>query len=195
MHAYVQCTVLICGPYYQVMRLKNSYFQPKPFLASDCTTTAGNTGAVTLLLTEPKNVREFGHLAMVLHEDTKLELPEDLNNDHYVSFSNFGNTIGAIITGTRATYVGFGQDLGNVTQTKTLYNANIPSMLIKWEEVKKSGLMFDLLQHNCAHTALEILSAGYPGCQMELKQLWTPKQAFEIVSTQVFTTSQGMHYE
>merc|ERR1712224_629199 len=84
--------------------------------------------------------------------------------------------------GTQATHVGFGKDLENVTKTVTLYNANVPKMVEKWDEIKKGGVMFDLLEKNCAYTVLEVLSAGYPECKMNFMQLWTPIQAFNKIS-------------
>jgi len=184
----------VVASFFPVMRAKNDYFKQNTFLESGCENVATTTGAVTLLLTEPEYTGRFGHLAMVLHENDKLALPDDHDNRQYVSFSNFGNTIGAIITGTQATHVGFGIDLENVTKTKTLYNANVPKMIEKWDEIKKGGVMFDLLEKNCAYTVLEVLAAGYPDCNMNLQQLWTPKRAFDIIAAEVFTTSHRIHY-
>merc|ERR1711937_684060 len=111
------------------MREKNKNFKQQGDFFKDCDSVTSKSGAVTVLLTEPEYTGRFGHLAMVLHtDDAKLDLPDDYDNKQYVSFSNYGNTIGAIITGTQATHVGFGKDLANVTKTKTLYDVNVPKM-------------------------------------------------------------------
>ena len=184
---------LFCGPYNQVMKSNNANFKQEGDFFQDCDSVTSNDEAVTVLLTEPEYVGRFGHLAMVLHtDDAKLGLPDDDDNKQYVSFSNYGNTIGAIITGTQATHVGFGRDLENVTKTVTLYNADVQKMEKKWDEIKKGGVMFDILEKNCAYTVLEVLSAGYPECKMNFKQLWTPEQAFAKIS-EVCSISHRIH--
>lgn len=184
----------VVSSFFPVMKQKNANFKQNREFLKDCDSVTRTSDAVTVLLTtEPENRGSFGHLAMVVHrDDTLLDLPSGDDNHYYMSFSNYGNTIGAIITGTQATHVGFGRDLENVTKTKTLYNANIDLMLAKWEEIKKSGVMFDLLEKNCAYTVLEILSAGYPECDMNFHQLWTPETAFKRV-VEVCYTSHRMH--
>lgn len=173
----------VVASFFPVMKSNNANFKQEGDFFQDCDSVTSNGGAVTVLLTEPEYVGRFGHLAMVLHtDDAKLGLPDDDDNKQYVSFSNYGNTIGAIITGTQATHVGFGRDLQNVTKTVTLYNADVPKMVEKWDEIKSGGVMFDLLEKNCAYTVLEVLSAGYPECKMNFKQLWTPVQAFGKIS-------------
>ena len=170
------------GVYSQVMEKYNPNFQAANVAVNDCEVTT-NTGAVTVLLTEPEVHGTFGHISMVLHDDNELLLPEDLDNEHYVSFSNQRDAIGVMITGTKADHVQFGHDLKNVTKTVTLYNANVAAMLKKWKAIKQNRQMFDLLEWNCGRTLLEVLNEGYPDCKVALAdQLWTPTNAFRHVN-------------
>ena len=138
-------------------------------------------GTATVLLTKPDKNGTLGHIAMVIHEDQSLELPEDHDTEHYVSFSNLGNTIGAMVTGTKAVYMGFGVELAEITKSITLYNADFNAMEKKWKEIKQSKQMFDLMKWNCARMMLEVLQAGYPEVSMPLDQLWTPERAYNYV--------------
>merc|ERR1719203_2273643 len=54
-------------------------------------------------------------------------------------------------------------------------------MLKEWDNTKTSNQMFDLMNWNCARTVLEVLQAGYPDCDMHLKQLWTPDRAMRYI--------------
>ena len=164
------------------MEQYNPNFQPVVESVADCENKE-NTGAVTVLLTKPLMNGTFGHVAMVLHEDHSLALPEGLDDTHYVSFSNHRDTVGVMITGTKADHVGFGHDLKGVTETVTLYNADVEAMMTKWDDIKNSGQMFDLLEWNCARVALEVLNEGYPDCVVALEdQLWTPTNMFRHVN-------------
>ena len=169
------------------MERHNEHFKASQTLDRYCSAKP-TSGAVTVLLAEPSDHGTFGHISMVLHESDKLELPKDLNNEHYVSFSNHLDAIGVMITGTKADHVKFGHDLNVVNKTLTLYNANIPAMLQKWQKIKDSKQLFDLLEWNCARTLLEILNEGYPDCQAPLgdsnvsSQLWTPNSAFSYIT-------------
>ena len=166
----------------QVMERHNEHFKAASHAVDDCSATP-TSGAVTVLLAEPSDRGTFGHISMVLHDNDKLDLPKDLNNEHYVSFSNHRDAIGVMITGTKADHVKFGHDLNVVNKTLTLYNANVTAMLKKWQKVKESGQMFDLLEWNCARTLLEILNEGYPDCQVSLgHQLWTPNNVFSYIT-------------
>ena len=140
-----------------------------------------SAGAATVLLTKPDKTGTLGHIAMVIHKDHSLDLPEDHDTVHYVSFSNVGNTIGAMVTGTKAVHMGFGVELAGVTKSVTLYNADVDAMATKWEKIKQSKQMFDLMQWNCARMMLEVLQAGYPERDMPLQQLWTPERAYNFV--------------
>ena len=140
-----------------------------------------STGAATVLLTKPENAGSMGHIAMVIHKDHSLGLPEDHDTVHYVSFSNVGNTIGAMVTGTKAVHMGFGVELAAVTHSVTLYNADFDAMAKRWAKIKENNQMFDLMEWNCARMMLEVLQAGYPERDMPLQQLWTPERAYNFV--------------
>merc|ERR550514_1019108 len=105
-----------------------------------------------------------------------------------------GNTIGAMITGTKAVHVGFGEDLAKVTKSITLYNADVDAMKKKWTGIKQSRQMFDLMEWNCARTTLEVLKAGFPDCQSSfdhLDQLWTPQRAYDFVKVVASNVNAG----
>jgi len=134
---------------------------------------------------------------MMLHDNDKLQLPDDLDNKHYVSFSNHLDAIGVMITGTKAEHVKFGHDLNVVNKTLTLYNANVPAMMAKWEKIKSNRQLFDLLEWNCARTLLEVLNEGYPDCQAPLgdsnvsAQLWTPNSAYGYITKMQKVVNKG----
>lgn len=181
-----ELTEWVVATFFPVMEKYNPHFTPISQKVDSCKTTQkseGYLGAVTLLHTAPKSSGAFGHVALLLHDDNKLTpLPEDNDKKDYVSFSSLRNTVGVMITGTKADHIGFGFDLEGVTDTVTLYNADVPAMMTRWENIKGSGQMFDLLEWNCARTVMDVLNAGFPDCQVDLrgeKQLWTPKQAFQ----------------
>ena len=150
--------------------------------AATCKVDKAKTGAATVILQKGREGSgEFGHIAMVLHEDDDLILPQDWDTEHFVSFNNVGNTIGAMITGTKAAYDGFGKDLENMTHLATLYNVDTDAMKTKWKSIKGSGQMFDLMEWNCARTVLEVLKEGYTKCDFDFEILWTPSRAFDFI--------------
>merc|ERR1719159_60573 len=116
------------------MELKNENFKKVQVAADNCSPDTANTGAATILVN--KKTGTFGHMSMILHDNHDLALPEDEDDTNYVSFSNQGNTVGAMVTGTKATYVGFGHDLRDVTDVFTLYNVNTAAMKAKWKDIK-----------------------------------------------------------
>ena len=138
-----------------------------------------STGAVTVLLTARD--QSFGHLALVVHEDQNLFLPADLDTEHFVSFWPEANVTGAIITGTKAKYDGFGNKLKHVTQVTTLHNADTDAMIKKWQSIKDNNQMFDIIEWNCARTVMEVLREGYPSCDFPIHKLMTPDQAFAYI--------------
>jgi len=176
-----EMTEWMVATFFPVMEKYNKNFKSFNETFDKFTPTKTTTGAVTVLLTKPNTKGSIGHIAMVMHKDHGLGLPDNHDNDHYVSFSNVGNTIGAMITGTKAVHVGFGTELAGVTKTITLYNADVPAMLTKWQALKQSRQMFDLLEWNCARIMLEVLQAGYPDSVMPRDQLWTPERAYDFV--------------
>jgi len=179
-----ELTEWMVATFYPVMEAYNPNFKTFNKQIKKCTPKKTN-GAVTVLLTSPPKRGAIGHIAMVMHKDHELGLPEDHNNDEYVSFSNMGNTIGAMITGTKAVHVGFGKDLSQVSHTITLYNVDVDAMLTKWKAIKQSRQQFDLMKWNCGRAMLEVLKMGYPGCEQSLDdlddQLWTPQRAYSLV--------------
>jgi len=177
-----ELTEWVVATFFPVMEAYNPHFQKAHQSVEGCKPKT-NTGAVTVLLAEPQDDGTFGHFSMVVHEDDTLALPEDLDDKDYMSFSNHRDAVGVMITGTKAEHVKFGHDLKVVTKTLTLYNADTVAMKAKWEDLKNSGQMFDLLHWNCARTALEVLNAGYPECTVKLEdQLWTPANAWGYVN-------------
>jgi len=178
-------TEFVVATFFPVMEKYNDHFKQFDHSVSKCKIDRNNNnGAATLLLTSPDNNGTFGHLAMIVHEDvTKptFTLPKNDDKKHYVSFTNMRHTVGVMITGTKARHVGFGRDLENVDKTLTIYNLDAKKMLKAWDLTKTSNQMFDLMNWNCARTVLEVLQAGYPDCDMHLKQLWTPERAFGYI--------------
>jgi len=181
----------VVATFFPVIEDRNPNFHAFQESVDNCAVDEESTGAVTVLLTEPVDTetrRSFGHIAMVLHEDpVSLALPDSHDQDNFVSWSNHGNTIGAMITGTKAVHVGFGQKLENVTHTITLYNADTQAMLEKWQDIRTNGQMFDLMEWNCARTLFEVLNEGYKKCQVPVDELWTPDRAYKLINEKLKT--------
>lgn len=182
-----QLSEWVVATFFPVMEAKNQHFSAFQESLDDCEVDTEQLGAVTVLFTAPEKTvtrRTFGHIAMVIHNDrVNLDLPDEMDTTNFLSWSNQGNTVGAMITGTKALHVGFGVELQNVTNTVTLYNVDTAAMLQKWNSVKTSGQMFDLMDWNCARTLFEVLNEGYTGCQIPEDELWTPERAFSMINT------------
>jgi len=176
-----ELTEWMVATFFPVMEKYNPNFKAFDTDSFKKFTPKKSTGAATVLLTKPDRTGTLGHIAMVIHKDQTLGLPEDHNTDHYVSFSNVGNTIGAMVTGTKAVHMGFGVELADVTKSITLYNADFDAMAKQWKKIKQNKQMFDLMKWNCARMMLEVLQAGYPERDMPLEQLWTPERAYDFV--------------
>jgi len=176
-----ELTEWMVATFFPVMEKYNPNFKAFDEKSFDKFTPKQSAGAATVLLTKPDKTGTLGHIAMVIHKDHSLDLPEDHDTEHYVSFSNVGNTIGAMVTGTKAVHMGFGVELAAVTHSVTLYNADFDAMAKRWENIKQNKQMFDLMEWNCARIMLEVLQAGYPERDMPLAQLWTPERAYNFV--------------
>lgn len=176
-----ELTEWMVATFFPVMEKYNPNFKAFDENSFDKFTPKQSAGALTVLLTKPDKTGTLGHIAMVIHKDHSLDLPEDHDTEHYVSFSNVGNTIGAMVTGTKAVHMGFGVELAAVTHSVTLYNADFDAMAKRWENIKQNKQMFDLMEWNCARIMLEVLQAGYPERDMPLAQLWTPERAYNFV--------------
>ena len=166
----------------QVMRRHNPHFKSLSKEAIDeqivkCVPTE-SPGAVTILLSKPDQTHDFGHLAMVVHDDHNLRLPDDHNTTHYVSFSPEKASMGPMLTGTKSHHGGFGTNVKGVTHVLTLYNIDTDAVLKKWDSLKKSGRMYDLMDSNCARAVIDVFHAGYPNCVEPHSLLWTPESAF-----------------
>lgn len=176
-----QLSEWVVTTFFPVMEQYNPNFQQFSENIDGCAKTS-KTGAVTVLFSRPQRTGAFGHIAMVIHNDTaKLSLPSDLDTEYYVSFNNYGKTMGAVITGTKADHVKFGKDLAGVTDIVTLHNADVDKIKVKWQAIKDSRQMFDLMEWNCGRTLLEVLQAGFPTCKMPVEQLWTPWRTFQYI--------------
>ena len=147
---------------------------------SKCTPSK-SSGAVTILLQRPEQQQDFGHIAMVVHDSHDLHLPDDHDTTHYVSFSPDKASMGPMLTGTKAKYDGFGTKLKGVTHVLTLYKVDTEAVLKKWDWLKKSGQMYDLVNWNCARAVVTVFNAGYPECMAMESALWTPEAAFEYL--------------
>merc|ERR1712176_438790 len=57
------------------------------------------------------------------------------------------------------------------------------AVMKSWRKIQSSGQMFDMLEWNCARTALEVLNAGLSAsCRIPLeKKLWTPRRVEEYI--------------
>jgi len=176
-----ELTEWMVATFFPVMEKYNPNFKAFDEKSFKKFTPKKSAGALTVLLTKPDKTGTLGHIAMVIHKDHSLDLPEDHDTEHYVSFSNVGNTIGAMVTGTKAVHMGFGVELAAVTHTITLYNADFDAMEKRWKGIKDSKQMFDLMKFNCARMMLAVLKAGYPNCDIPLEDLWTPERAYNFI--------------
>lgn len=134
-----------------------------------------------MLFMKSDQTHDLGHLSMVIHDDHDLRLPDDHNTTDYVSFSPKKSMMGPLLTGTESNHDGFGTNLKDVSEVLTLYNVDTAAMLKKWDNLKKSGQMYDLLDWNCARGAIEVFNAGYPNCVVPEAPLWTPESAFQYI--------------
>ena len=169
----------------QVMRRHNPHFKSLSKEAIDeqivkCVPTE-SPGAVTILLSKPDQTHDFGHLAMVVHDDHNLRLPDDHNTTHYVSFSPEKASMGPMLTGTKSHHGGFGTNVKGVTHVLTLYNIDTDAVLKKWDSLKKSGQMYDLINWNCARAVVNVFNAGYTNCVVPKHALWTPESLFDYL--------------
>ena len=169
----------------QVMQNHNPHFKPLSTEeieenAAKCVPTE-SAGALTILLAKSDETHDFGHLTMVVHDDDSLRLPDDHNTTHYVSFEPEKSSMGPMLTGTKSENGGFGTRVKDVTDVLTLYNIDTDAVLKKWDSLKKSGRMYDLMNSNCARMVIDVFNAGNPNCAVPNRLLWTPESAFDYL--------------
>ena len=89
--------------------------------------------------------------------------------------------MGQLLNGTQSHHGGFGTHAKDVADVLTLYNVDTDAVLKKWDSLKKSGQMYDLINWNCARAVIDVFDAGYPNCVVQNSPLWTPESAFDYL--------------